>query len=224
MSAEYRKTRNYENLNRCIFPGVGDYDIPALKPVHCTADTWIGFNYARGCEAEDRPLHGVHFFVDDYQFNRLWTNPDAYLSMLSGFQCVATPDFSMYTDFPKIIQIYNHYRKHWLGRYWQDHGITVIPTIGWSTADSFDWCFDGEPQGGDVIVSSVGTQSDSECAELFIQGYLEMEKRLRPDRVIFYGEVPAALRWRANLYPIPAFQQMMKKRIRAAKQRPKEII
>ena len=153
MSESYRQTRNYENLNRCIYPGVGEFGIPELEPVHCDAETWIGFNYAKGCDVEDRPAHSVHFFIDDYQFNRLWTAPDVYLSMLSGFRCVATPDFSMYTDFPKAIQIYNHYRKHWLGRYWQDHGITVIPTIAWSTPDSYEWCFDGEPVGGDVIVS-----------------------------------------------------------------------
>lgn len=170
MSESYRQTRNYENLNRCIYPGVGEFGIPELEPVHCDAETWIGFNYAKGCDVEDRPAHSVHFFIDDYQFNRLWTAPDVYLPMLSGFRCVATPDFSMYTDFPKAIQIYNHYRKHWLGRYWQDHGITVIPTIAWSTPDSYEWCFDGEPVGGDVIVSSVGTQADPECAELFMSG------------------------------------------------------
>ena len=110
MSESYRQTRNYENLNRCIYPGVGEFGIPELEPVHCDAETWIGFNYAKGCDVEDRPAHSVHFFIDDYQFNRLWTAPDVYLPMLSGFRCVATPDFSMYTDFPKAIQIYNHYR------------------------------------------------------------------------------------------------------------------
>lgn len=77
MSESYRQTRNYENLNRCIFPGVGEFGIPELEPVHCDAETWIGFNYAKGCDVEDRPAHSVHFFIDDYQFNRLWTAPDA---------------------------------------------------------------------------------------------------------------------------------------------------
>lgn len=128
----------------------------------------------------------------------------------------------MYTDFPKAIQIYNHYRKHWLGRYWQDHGLTVIPTIAWSTPDSYDWCFDGEPVGGDVIVSSVGTQADPECRELFMSGYLEMERRLMPSKVIFYGDVPNDLKWRSNVFPIPAFQHELKKRIKAAQKKAAE--
>lgn len=217
MSESYRQTRNYENLNRCIYPGVGEFGIPELEPVHCDAETWIGFNYAKGCDVEDRPAHSVHFFIDDYQFNRLWTAPDVYLPMLSGFRCVATPDFSMYTDFPKTIQIYNHYRKHWLGRYWQDHGITVIPTIAWSTPDSYEWCFDGEPVGGDVIVSSVGTQTSWKTKKLFMRGYLEMEKRLKPHRVFFYGDIPPSLAWRVNIYPVRAFQHELKERMKLKK-------
>lgn len=142
----YRTERNYENLNKGIFPGAGRYDIPILRPELTTAENWISFNYAKGCEEPSE--HGVHFFVDDYQFNRIWAHPDNYLSMMARFDTVCTPDFSTYTDFPRIIQIYNHYRKHWLGAYWQAHGIKVIPTISWSTPDSFAWCFDGEPMGG----------------------------------------------------------------------------
>ena len=140
------------------------FDIPILRPELTTAENWISFNYAKGCEEPSE--HGVHFFVDDYQFNRIWAHPDNYLGMMARFDTVCTPDFSTYTDFPRIIQIYNHYRKHWLGAYWQAHGIKVIPTISWSTPDSFAWCFDGEPVGGAVAVSSVGTQASPESAAL----------------------------------------------------------
>lgn len=101
-----------------------------------------------------------------------------------------TPDFSTYTDFPKAIQIYNHYRKHWLGAYWQQHGVYVIPTISWSDKESFSWCFDGEPVGGVVAVSSVGTQVNRDASELFIAGYREMLDRLQPSQIIMYGHVP----------------------------------
>lgn len=142
----YRQGRNYENLNKMIYRGTGKFDTPRLVPEACNADSFIGFNYAKSCK--DPQHKGVHFFIDDYQFTRLWTNPDAYLDMLRAFKCVFTPDFSTYTDFPKAVQIWNHYRKHWLGAYWQSNGITVIPTISWSDESSFDWCFDGEPVGG----------------------------------------------------------------------------
>jgi hypothetical protein len=205
----YPQKRNaYENLNRLICSGVGDYDIPELAPVRVDAmPAFIGFNYAKSCKEPE--THGIHFFLDDYQFARLWNRPDDYLELLGRFQCVTTPDFSTYTDFPKAIQIYNHYRKHWLGAYWQTYGMTVIPTISWSDKESFAWCFDGEPVGGVVAVSSVGTQQNADARELFTAGYLEMMNRLQPETVLFYGNVPDGLP--GNIVNVKSFQERLRK-------------
>ena len=185
----YRNRRNYENLERQIFDGVGKYGIPQIEPVtYEKGCEWIGFNYAKTCKEPEKK--GVHFFLDDYQFNRLWTDVDRYIPMLQKFRYVMSPDFSTYTDFPKAIQIYNHYRKHWVGAYLQEAGIQIIPTISWSTPDSFEWCFDGEPQGGVVAVSSLGVMNSKEKKELFLIGYEEMIRRICPDTIIFYGYVP----------------------------------
>lgn len=206
----YRQGRNYENLNKVIFGGTGSFDAPRLLPSDITADSFISFNYARSCK--DPQDKGVHFFLDDYQFTRLWTHPDAYLEMLQAFRCVCTPDFSTYTDFPKAIQIYNHYRKHWLGAYWQMNGISVIPTISWSDESSFEWCFDGEPEGGVVAVSSVGTQMSGPSRALFAAGYREMLERLKPSAILFYGRVPEECAG-DNVIPLKTFQDELKKRV-----------
>jgi hypothetical protein len=206
----YRQQRNYENLNKAFFDGKGEYDIPSIKPTFASAQKFIGFNYAKTCK--DRENTGVHFFVDDYQFLRLWTHPDAYLGSLRQFKCVCTPDFSMYTDFPKAVQIYNHYRKHWLGAYWQQQGITVIPTISWSDEDSFEWCFDGEPLHSIVAVSSVGTQQSKQGKQLFEAGFKEMVSRLEPSGILFYGAVPESCEMN-NLIRLDSFQNGIKKRI-----------
>jgi hypothetical protein len=197
----YKQQRNYENLNKYIFDGVGKYGIPEIKPEQFTVDNWISFNFAKSCDEPEK--HGIHFFIDDYQFIRLWTNPDAYLAMLGRFQAVCTPDFSTYTDFPMAIQLYNHYRKHWLGAYWQQNGVKVIPTISWSDESSFDWCFDGEPVGGMVAVSSVGTQQNKRATRLFELGYQEMMDRLKPSAVIMYGNIPESCT--GNVIPVRAF-------------------
>ena len=114
-----------------------------------------------------------------------------------------SPDFSTYTDFPKAIQIYNHYRKHWVGAYLQENGVDVIPTISWSTPDSFEWCFDGEPIGGVVAVSSVGVMNGSEKKGLFLEGYSEMLRRLSPKTILFCGTVPKECD--GNIVQITAF-------------------
>lgn len=206
----YRQGRNYENLNREIYCGTGAFGIPRLRPAECSAESFLGFNYARSCN--DPAGKGVHFFIDDYQFTRLWTRPDAYLDLLQRFRCVCTPDFSAYTDFPVAIQIYNHYRKHWLGAYWQQHGISVIPTISWSDESSFGWCFDGEPVGSVVAVSSVGTQMGASARALFLAGYREMLSRLKPSDILFYGRVPQECE-DPRIIPMATFQEGLKKRV-----------
>lgn len=200
----YKTVRNYENMQKCMFDGVGQYNVPAIEPEQYDGcSEWIGFNYAG--KSTDRQQKGVHFFLDDYQFIRLWTNVDRYIPMLREFAYVLTPDFSLYTDYPVALQIYNHYRKHWLGAYWQGFGIKVIPAICWSDESSFDWCFDGEPTRSTVAISSVGTQGSGEKKKKFLEGYNEMMHRLEPAQIIFYGKVPDECK--GNIVRVKAFSE-----------------
>lgn len=104
----------YENSTRTIFEGAGEYDIPIIEPTKIIENKFIGFNEILSSKQSDC---GVHFFLDDYQFQRLWNTPDRYIEKLQNFNCVLSPDFSLYTDYPTALQIYNHYRKHWIGAY-----------------------------------------------------------------------------------------------------------
>lgn len=65
----YRETKNYENLQKRIFDGVGEYGIPQIELTQYEKCDFIGFNYAKS--EKNRVDKGVHFFLDDYQFNRL---------------------------------------------------------------------------------------------------------------------------------------------------------
>ena len=191
-SVSYREQRNYENLQKAMYVGAGEYDIPQLEPVKSVdIDNWISFNFAKSTKDTERT--GVHFFIDDYQFERVWRLPELYGEMLSRFGAVCTPDFSPYADFPKVIQLYNHYRKHWCGAYWQERGLTVIPTITWSSPDTLEWCFDGEPVGGVVALSAVGMLTAPEAKAWLLEGYKEMMRRLEPCRVYWKGKVPDEL-------------------------------
>lgn len=185
----YVEKYRYENLQHGYFERVGKYDIPKLVgSERADIPELVGFNYARS--VKNRANKGIHFFLDDYQFVRLWNNPCTYLNLLKDFKCVLSPDFSLYIDFPKAMQIYNHYRKHWLAAFWESEGIEVIPTICWGDEDSYEWCFDGEPVGGTVAVSSVGILNSKEKIKHFIMGYEEMIIRLAPQNIIFFGNAP----------------------------------
>ncbi|WP_368221158.1 DUF4417 domain-containing protein, partial [Bifidobacterium sp. RTP21102st3_E2_RTP21102_210122] len=73
----------------------GKYDMPVLEGVDHIPNKLQGFNYVL-----NKPDHeaGVHFFLDDYQFERIWQRPDFYIEKLTDFDCVLTPDFSLYLD------------------------------------------------------------------------------------------------------------------------------
>lgn len=189
---EFKHNRFMENLDKAIFPGVGAYQIPQIAPAPWIPCEFIGFNYATNCKNPQGK--GVHFFLDDYQFERVWRYLPKYAEILSRFDAVMAPDFSTFRDWPVAMQIYNHYRKHYCAAYLQAIGVRVYPTISWSDAASYAWCFDGEPEVATVCVSSVGTQRDAESKRLFANGYDAMCERLRPETIIFYGDVPAECR------------------------------
>ena len=178
--------RTYLNLQYGRFHGVGKNDIPELKRQKIKLpEKWIGFNEVNTYKGECTQT-GVHFFLDDYQFERIWNRPTVYVKQLSKFALVATPDFSLYSDYPVAMQIWNHYRKQWLGTYWQTYGISVIPTVSWSNKNSFLWCFDGVPKDSPVILSTVGLGNDREAWKAFHEGWNAMKRCCHPSEVLIY--------------------------------------
>lgn len=202
---------NFENCDKHIFQSSNAWGIPEIQPEHIDIRhiEWIPFNYTM--TAKNRESKGLHFYLDDYQFQRLWNRPDDYIPLLKQFAAVCSPDFSQYTDMPPAMRLYNHYRKHWLAAYWQMHGIHVIPTICWSDSNSFDWCFDGEPTNSIVSISSVGTQKDAELQMMFSNGCREAIKRLNPTEILWHGKCPQEFDW--NVVKIdPHYQEIVRRR------------
>jgi len=182
---KYIYTRNLFNLDKRFFSGVGEWQIPQIKPVDYVEGTdWVSFAEAK----KAAPGASCHFYLDDYRFLRVWNNPEQYVPMLSKFTQVLSPDFSLFTDYPPCLQLYNHYRKHWLAAFWQERGIRVIPTICWSDVDSYAWCFDGEPRESVVSVSSTGCCMSAANKAAFNAGYAAMILALHPSKVIFFGK------------------------------------
>lgn len=206
LQMRYKDSRFCENMNYPQFETEGKFDTPILKPHQYVPTEFVGFNYAR--TSKNKSEKGIHFFLDDYQFERVWREPMAYIDLLAQYQCVMTPDFSLYMDYPKALQIYNHWRKHWLGALWQAFGISVIPTIAWSDKDSYKWCFDGIPKNSTIAVSSVGTQNNKQSKTAFLDGWFECVDRLAPETIIFYGTIPEECN--GNIVRIKAFQEKFK--------------
>ena len=151
----------------------------------------------------------AHFYYDDFKFIQAWRDPDKYIDKLRKFKAVVSPDFSLYTDFPRTLQILSCYRRQWVGAYWQMQGLDVIPDVVWGDEESFAYCFEGIPKNSTVAVSTVGVKNDKYWngteGELFRAGYAEMLRRLEPSTILFYGDMIEGLE--GNIIRCPSYYE-----------------
>ena len=184
---EFHRETTINQYNLDLFdPGKteGCFEMPILEPVDHIPKKLQGFNYVL-----NKPDYeaGIHFFLDDYQFERIWQRPEFYIEKLSQFDCVLTPDFSLYLDMPVAMQVWNIYRSRLIGQIMQDYDLTVIPTVSWAGEESFDFCFDGLPKNATLAISTIGVKQNKEQLKIWEEGVTEMINRLNPKRIVVYG-------------------------------------
>lgn len=183
---ERERTDNAYNLGIIDSSNLTDdfWQMPTIRNDGYVPDDLIGFNYAKTSKNKQA---GIHFFLDDYQFERVWNNPDGYVELLSGYECVLSPDFSLYMDMPMPMKVWNVYRSRQLGAYWQSRGLKVIPTVSWAEPETYEFCFRGIPSGSVVAVSTIGVKEDARSLGVWRDGMSEMMKRVAPSTVVVYG-------------------------------------
>lgn len=164
---------------------VGAFDFPVIDKNNLTPGEVISFNYLNSKKELNNVY--VHFFINDYQFERVWANPHHYLQKLKQCAGVIGTDFSCYFDTPKALQIYNIYRNRCLDRFFQANGINVIPVASWGDESSFSWCFEGLPKHSTIAISSNGCLKKTLS---FTKGFEELLKRCEPELIICLGKFP----------------------------------
>lgn len=126
---------------------IGDYDIPKLMREKIyqfdsrTISTHISDNAMKtdlylwiiGSSKIPKDLSNtvVGFYTDDYRFEKMYTDPGNYVKELLNLNVLACcmPNFSMYIQWARAVRIYNLYRSFWVGRYFQECGINIIPDL-----------------------------------------------------------------------------------------------
>lgn len=70
-----KRVENILNTGYELYNGEGKYDIPQIEPVYDVGEIkeWIPFNYV--LSDKDPTGKAVHFYIHDYQFERIWRNP-----------------------------------------------------------------------------------------------------------------------------------------------------
>lgn len=131
-----------------VWASDNEYGIPLLdmKMQANAFDTpilaWVG----QGVSQKQQRHKGftVHFYVDDFQFNALWSSPYKLLNV--GCVTAVEPNFSIYDETPRAVALYQIYRKRWLARWWQQMGIRCVVDLNISR-QHYDIALLGVPQG-----------------------------------------------------------------------------
>lgn len=96
------------------------------------------------------------FYTYDERFENWWDNP-GYMTAKAinmGITQAVVPDFSLYSDMPVALHVYNVFRAQWMGRFFQEAGMKVIPRLQFHNERSLDFCLLGIPKGPPVLMHS----------------------------------------------------------------------
>lgn len=186
--------RGLENFNIAFFESNNKYGFPLVdmcKIVIELSDVdWIDFDTAISKSKRYRSIfenyNGLHFYIDDYKFQRIWNYPNRYIDFLKRFDYVIMPDFSLYYNFPQALQIYNKYRNHWLAAYFSVNGVNIVPDISLSTPECFDWSAEAYPHNSLVAFCDVGSKRDKSSREVIPQAFEFMREKLTPSHIIYF--------------------------------------
>ena len=190
----------------------GYYDIPFI-PQNFNLDINMLLPYDKTNKHIYEPGEVVHFYLDDQKFDGpkgIWnglSSGEKYkrgvgLSKFDGASAIITPDFSLYLDMPRVMQIWNVYRSRTVGYYLTTLGYNVIPNVRWTDEESYDFAFDGLYKGQIVAVGTLGCSKSIEDKILLVNGFIEMIKRVEPRLVIIYGPICKELDYIIKKYSI----------------------
>lgn len=209
----------FDVLNlRAIFPSSSREGIPDLERCDWVPDVLGAWHMPRQREAAARENGAVHFFLDDYRFETAFSSPERTVGRVLDVGGALEPNFSIYYDMPRVAQVWNTYRTRWCGAYWQSQGVKVIPTVCWARSETFEFVFDGIPQGGSVALSALGMGQKPEDIQIFVDGLRELVDRVQPSTILSYGKlrhVPDSLSL-PTVREYPTFWDMRRKMLKAA--------
>ena len=168
----------------------GEPEIPKLRATDEVPKKLIPFSQAVSSKDYDC---WVHFYEDDCKFERIWNNPTRYLKILSRFEGVITPDFSVYRDMPKVMQEWNIYRSRAFAFALQRQGTNVIVNIRFGDARTYETACLGVPENASIAFGTHGIMKDREDRDIFREGLEFAVLKLKPKTIIVYGTTPSEI-------------------------------
>lgn len=166
---------------------VAPYDIPRIKPCDLVPDRLVAFSEAMSMSTTPDHRAWVHFYEDDYRFERLWRSPDTYLPRLAPFAGIISPDFSVYRNLPAAEKIHQTYRNQLLGARMQADGGTVIANVRLSGRESIPYALAGVPRNSTIAIGLHGCTRDKANRRHVVEEIGLICAELDPTQLVVYG-------------------------------------
>lgn len=160
------------------------WDMPVLKPVQSHPKALVPFSVAMGAGWHDFGCF-VHFFEDDFRFERVWNDPRRYLPRLAQFEGVVMPDFSTCIDFPRPLKMWNAYRNQLLGAWLQREGLTVLPNA--RSQPGCGWLVEALPRHSAIAICGRALTRDVDERRRFVRDVRATVDALEPTAIVYCG-------------------------------------
>ena len=164
----------------------GMEEIPTINPIDDLPKKVISFIEALKSNEYDA---WIHFYIDDFHFERVWNNIYRYLSMFRKFEGVILPDFSVYRDMSYSIQCYQIYRSRAVGNYLQKLGIKVIANVRYGDERTYDVSCFGLSKGQTIAIGTNGTVKNILDRKYLDEGFDYVVNTIAPKHIVIYGSV-----------------------------------
>ena len=160
-------------INFTDYPEIGStFDIePDTEQVKC-----LDLN-----KIKDNSL--IDMFVDDYRLERYWNRVEYYRDIFAQARYVMSPDFSTLIGMPEDMIKWNIYRSRLLGFVYEQHNITVIPTVTWADESTFSYCCRGIRKNSVIAVSNIGATNQNRI-DFFNKGLDNVINQIKPKKII----------------------------------------
>lgn len=195
-----------------------NFDIPALLPSmipeECPQplDVWAGHEVDMERQDEHPEIwwlaqwhagmRGVNweqcvamFYTEDFHFESVFTNPSLNTKKILslGMKYAIMPNYSVNPDWPIATWIWAAYRSFYVGRYFQEAGIQVIPDIQYGTTDAaLEVTLLGIPEEAGVVSAQIqNARGDKTKIRTTARLLKESEDRLKFKSIIIYGHTDA---------------------------------
>lgn len=165
--------------------------------------SWYLFSYGAA------PTRGIPYsrtiicwFTHDSHIETWWNAPSYRVGQMlrSGLQVAVVPDVSIWEaieidgvwyDTPPALQIYAVYRAQWLGRFFQEAGLKVIPRFEYFLPQCREFSMLGVPVGAPVMATQLHTklvEDDPRIKQALIEGV----EKFRPGQLLVYASEKGA--------------------------------